>query len=1263
MAHSTRWIRGTLWALAALLLAWALAWLAVPPLAKWQLQQQLGEKLGRGVTVGKVGFEPWALRLTIEDLAIAGAAGSADPTPQFSMARVQLDLDARSLLRLAPVVESLQIDAPRLRLARIGEGRYDIDDVAGRLRPDEGEAPGEPARFALHNLTLTDGAFTFEDRPAQRRHTVSGFTLALPFVSNLPSFVDVKVEPRLAFTLDGARYESSAEALPFGPGRSGALKLHVAGLDIAPYRSYLPDTLPVRVERGRVDADLAFAFAAPQDGAASLAVSGQVGVADLALAERAGTPLLELSRLSLGLKDVQPLARKVALGTLRLDGLQVHLDRDARGVLGLRRLLAADTGAAAAPAATSAATLAAAPAAPAWQASLDALEIAGARVLWNDAAVQPASAWVLDGIDASAQQLRWPASAPMPFSLQAKLRPQSDASATLAALTLQGQATDVAATARIGISALSVAAVAPYANAAQRVRVAGTGTAEGALEWAARDDANPMRLVLRLDELAIDGLRLGEPQSARATVRGDTLAAQRVQLSQVALDLAAQSVVVGSARLRRPVVRLERTADGAWNVMRLAGPTALSESDRPLVRAAAEAIWQVRLDDLAIEGGRIDLVDALPAPGHADSPVRLGVEALALGVRDLRLRGERLISTPQVSMSARVVDQAPGRAREQPGRVEWRGRFGLEPMLLAGKAKVERLPVDAVQAYFAHPLGLRLERAEAGFQGEVTLRQDAAAASPKLDLAGDVLLSDLRVVAVDRTGKMVPDATDRELLNWQSLALKGLAVAVRPGVLPKVVVREASLSDFFARLVLTQEGELNLNTVRPRRAPPAVEGGASAPTPAPAPAPVAAAVSAPPAATTAPFAGTRLPLELELGGLRLVNGRVDFSDRFVQPNYSAALTDLNGDVGAFRSGLGEAATLRLSGRVAGTGLLEIEGNVKPGTVPRELDVHAKASDVELAPLSTYSGKYAGYAIERGKLSVEVRYKIDPAGKLDASHQVVLNQLTFGERVESPSATKLPVRLAVALLKDRHGVIDINLPVGGSLEDPQFSVGPIIWQVIGNLIAKAATAPFALLAGGGGPDLSVVEFVPGTAGLAESAAPVIDKVAKALGDRPSLKMTVVGEADIDAEAEAYRRASLEQRLQQELRREQLRASGAAPAAGSLPTVAALSAEDRVRLVKVVYRETDLPDKPRNLIGLKADIPPAEMEALLQVNVKASPEAMRELALQRGLAVRDALIAKGLPGERLFVGAPKVHAVGSGATDKAWTPQVKLSLDTR
>ena len=664
--------------------------------------------------------------------------------------------------------------------------------------------------------------------------------------------------------------------------------------------------------------------------------------------------------------------------------------------------------------------------------------------------------------------------------------------------------------------------------------------------------------------------------------------------------------------------------------------------------------WQVELKDFLLDDGRLHLHDAAPAAARSAAPpevVRIDVDQLRVAVQGVQLHGSRLQSKPRVKLAARIVPEADkdsGRAI-RPGRVDWDGRVGVEPLAVRGSARIEHFPVHAVQAYVSHDLGLRLAHAEAGFRGDVALQQSGDAA-PSGDIAGDLLLSDLLLLA--RPGTAQRNSDDRELLSWQSFAVNGMNLTLRPGALPKLVIADATLSDFFARLILAEDGALNLRDVAPRPA----AGAASAPLGAAA-VPAASAASAAPGQPPPAGAG-QLPVVLDLGGLKFVDGRVAFTDRFVTPNYSAALTELNGRIGAFRTGSGEPATLQLSGRAAGTGLLEISGRINPGTVPRELDITARASDIELAPLSTYAGKYAGYAIERGKLSVEVHYRIEPDGKLDASHQVILNQLTFGERVESPTATKLPVLLAVALLKDKDGVIDINLPVGGTVSDPQFSVGAIIWKVIVNLLTKAVTAPFTLLAGGGGHDISVVEFEPGTSLPTPSGATTIDKVAKALADRPALKMTVTGQADPETEREAYQRAVVEQRLLLEQRREQLRTSGKAAQADAAQTIAGA---DRPRLVKAVYQQTELPDKPRNAIGLKADIAPAEMEALLRKHVQVSPEAMRELALQRGLAVRDALAATGLASERLFLGVPKLR--GGDANEAAWSPQVKLDLSTK
>jgi hypothetical protein len=209
--------------------------------------------------------------------------------------------------------------------------------------------------------------------------------------------------------------------------------------------------------------------------------------------------------------------------------------------------------------------------------------------------------------------------------------------------------------------------------------------------------------------------------------------------------------------------------------------------------------------------------------------------------------------------------------------------------------------------------------------------------------------------------------------------------------------------------------------------------------------------------------------ELVFGPMGLVKGRVLFSDRFISPAYSADLTELAGRLGAFSNRRldahpAELAPLSLRGIVAGSGSLEVTGRINPLTQPVGLDIKGQVRDLELPQLSSYSAKYAGYGIERGKLSAQVHYRIDPDAQLHATHQIVLNQLRFGERSDSAQAPNLPVKLAATLLADRHGVIDIDLPVSGSVNDPDFSVGAIVWKLVLNLIGKSILSPFSLMTG-------------------------------------------------------------------------------------------------------------------------------------------------------------------------------------------------------
>ena len=283
-------------------------------------------------------------------------------------------------------------------------------------------------------------------------------------------------------------------------------------------------------------------------------------------------------------------------------------------------------------------------------------------------------------------------------------------------------------------------------------------------------------------------------------------------------------------------------------------------------------------------------------------------------------------------------------------------------------------------------------------------------------------------------------------------------------------------------------------------------------------------------------------------------------------------------------------------------------------------------DIELPPASPYTGKYAGYAIGKGKLDLALAYKIANR-KLDAQNKLVLDQFTFGDKVDSPDAVKLPVRLAVALLKDRRGVIDIDLPIAGSLDDPEFKVWGAILKVLGNLVVKAVTAPFSLIASafGGGDELSRIDFAAGT--------PTLDAHrAEAPGD--------AGQGAARAARHLVRDRG-RRRPQAGSRRAAARwSTSASSRPGSWPrwcrrarpsrSVDDLTIDpgERAALLEAAYKAETFP-KPKNSVGLEKTLSPAEMESLMLGNTRVEDDDLKALALRRATAVQSAL-AKAVPG---------------------------------
>lgn len=1218
------WRRRLAWALgtlALLALLWTLAvgwWL--PRFLQPRVEAAAAQALGAPLAMERIEIAPWRLEAVVSGLRL----GPADAA-WLRVAELRADVSIDSLWRLAPVVERLLVREPRVALERLSPGRFNITPMLEALARRPPAAPDDtPARFALHNIRVEGGSARVVDRVAGSEHRIEALQLGIPFVSNLPSQVRLDVEPLLDARIDGSRLHVQGRTRPFAPGRPAMLDLAWQDLDVPAWLEalapLLPQPLPLAVRQGRLDLALHMVFEQREAPAAPrLQIAGDATLRELHAELRRDGVSLALPRLELQGLDLRPFERRIALKGLRL--VAPRVDANLQALLARREPAVAASAVPVEPAASAAS----APAADAWQWRLDAVELTEGRIAlghpaWSTPRVLAPLAAKVSGLDA-----------------------RDDASPATLALTLadgQGGRVQVdgtlqparrSGTVKATLAELEIAPwLAPW-QGDMPVRVL-SGRAGAELQATSRGAAWSVEQgMLRLSGLAVEPASAAPPpQAERAAPRRDGKAAaaasaatDRLVLAELRLDgMQARGdagkpldLRAATLALRGLNLRASRDARGglAWLPATVANAARGESPAGPPSRDAASAgAFAWRLDALHCDACSIALVDRRVAP------------AATFGLERSTLVLHKLSSDPSQPLDFDLATQLQG-----GGRIQAAGSLRPQPLALQSRLRLDAVDLRMLQPYLEPRVNLSLVSAKASAAGELRAEGSAQAALESLRWRGRLGLSEVR--ALDQLNRA-------DFLRLRSLDLDVAELDWRAGTLA-ADLGQVTLQDFFARVIIDADGRVNLRDIVKREGEArrsittAREPGADAQAPDAALPAEAAASASVAAAAKGDGAADAVP-RLHWRGIRLARGAVDFTDNFIRPNYSARLTDIAGDVSALAWNDLQPAAVRLTGKVDGSAPLEIAGSVHPLGPRLSTDITASARGVDITRLSAYSARYAGYGIEKGTLSLDVHYTLKD-GRLQGDNRIVLDQLTFGDKVDSPSALKLPLQLAVSLLKDRNGVIDLDLPIQGSLDDPQFSIGGVILRIIVNLVTKAVTAPFSLLAGAfggsGGQDLGHVDFAPGSAELSEPARAKLDTLVKALQDRPALKLEATGRADSLTDEQALRKRHIERLMRQ----------AKARASGELAESVRIEPAERERWLEAAYKDSDLQTKPRNLIGFAKSLPPAEMQALLEQSAPVGSTALTALANRRGDRVK-AYLAEQVAPERVLLSASKLDA---------------------
>lgn len=542
--------------------------------------------------------------------------------------------------------------------------------------------------------------------------------------------------------------------------------------------------------------------------------------------------------------------------------------------------------------------------------------------------------------------------------------------------------------------------------------------------------------------------------------------------------------------VRGPELRVAREADGTLSLAKLlagesaeAGNGENTAAGNPTVgtpaaggSAAADAAGpELRLSELLVEDFKAVFEDRVPRDG-----ARLEIADLDLSIRDLsNTEGARFPVRLEVALGG-------------GGQLSASGELGVLPAPTAeAEVAITDVPLALAQPYVADVLKLAIDSGRLGLAGTVALRADEPLAfTGKLEVP-EFSLRD--------TGQ------DERLVGWQLAAVPVLSVSLGKNV---IEMRELVLTEPYARIRIAADGSTNfeslVNEPPPADAPdaPAPERGGAEP----------AEASPPPA--------------IRLGRIRLVDGSTDFADLSLPLPFATRIAELRGEIAPIASDSREPAQIGIEGKVDQYGLARVNGRVSFLAPDQLTQLDVLFRNVDMPTLSGYSAQFAGRRIESGKLELDLRYRIDKR-KLTAENSVVMSDFALGERVESPDALNLPLDLAIGLLKGPDGNIDIDLPIRGDLDDPDFGYGSVIAKALANLIVRAAAAPFKLLGrlvGIESEDFGEVDFLPGRADLLPPELEKLEKLAEAMAQRPELGLAIPAVADPAVDEPALREAA-------------------------------------------------------------------------------------------------------------------------------------------
>lgn len=1150
-----------------------IGFLVVPPALKSLILNQCKTVLGREATVGRVAFNPLTLRLEMEDITVAKLEGDGN---LFSVDRIDASPGLASLWKLAPVISHLHLRSPQLDITFFGEGKYSISDLIGTRDPGKRETPPtEEATavfpFAMYGFEMTNATIVFDDRPHQKKHVISQLDLMVPFTSSFLHLRKEFTQPKFSAVINGDPVSLTGRTLPFDETMLTEFKLGAVDVDLHQYWSYLPVDTPLVLQEGRFTSEISLFFERPDAQRLNLFLGGGGRLTGLKLADKKDGTVLTLQELAFNMEKYSLGDNELVLTDVTLDRPYFKIIRRANDDINWAGYFPGTDSGSAKPEKNG-------------DKSTDLilairkLVIAEGKLDWQDLAVPGGFQRTFHDMRLTGSEIATHGKKPCSFTASVGKEET---------LTLSGSTTlnPLEGTATLGGTGLQLPGFNSYFGHVIPLLL-DSGTLDFSASVAFGKAADTITASVHDGSLSLTNLALRQPKAKTPSL---TLAELAVSGTEV--DLKGKEITVGEVRLTKPDIKLVREKSGELDLARLFTEEGKPAEPSPAPDKDETPGWTGTIKGVRLTDGTVSLRDL-----SLKTPLTFGVNNLSVDLDNVTTRQEAAIP---YTVKARWGDK---------GDMESKGTVVLQPLKTSGTLALRNLSLRPLDGFLAEHTELLFASGAAS----ADLKYDFSDGDKiTLSVTGDSALTDVRFK--DNRG-------GGEILGVEALKLSKISLTGEPY---RLEIGAIHLHAPTASVNYDEKGHSNIrHAFRLPQPLPGDDGIGSGKT----------IKDDKKQVDVKPEKEQSKPVDepeffdvFAIGKISMEKGVLRFRDASVTPPYSSVISDITFGLVDIAQSPEARPKMILKAKIGPTPM-SVSGICNPLITPIYSDLAISVSGLEMITLTPYTLKNLGYPIEKGRLYADVKFKTED-WILSADNKFFIEQMVLGPKDKRPGAPNVPVQFGLSLLQDSKGDIELDLPIKGRLDDPDFRVGGIVFRTITSLLFKALASPFSLIGsifgGGDKANMDFVLFDPGSRTLDAAGREKLDTVAKALKARERLKLEVDGVIDPKEDKAGLIRHTFKTKLKQQkyesLPRKEREAT----------TVEAtvIKPEEYEELLFKAYKDEDDKEGVRPTSLFVIDRQPAGfMERFILNHITITDQDLAELAVQRARVVKEYLIAK-------------------------------------